>query len=220
MTLSSRRAADRGEYKLGRGIDYLGSIARMLRDLSGFATLVYELLQNADDAPGATTARFDITPEALIVWNDGQFSDCGSQELHPDQCPWLAERGERCDFHRFRSVSAGDKGRRADLTGAFGIGFTAVYQITDQPEVISSGQHWIIDETQPEEERIRVHRRCPVCDGETGTRFILPWARDPNSDFRQRTNATPVDGNDEAELVARIPRAAIGSAMEVGGCED
>jgi hypothetical protein len=195
-----------GEYKLGRGIDYLGSIARMLRDLSGFATLIYELLQNADDAPGATTARFDITPEALIVWNDGQFSDCGSQDLHPDQCPWLADQGERCDFHRFRSVSAGDKGRRADLTGAFGIGFTAVYQITDQPEIISSGQHWIIDETQPEEERIRVHARCSTCHGETGTRFILPWARDPNSDFRQRTNAPPVDGNDEVELAEVLDR--------------
>ena len=137
--LTAHQTDDAFEYRLGRGIDYLGSIARMLRDLSGFATLVYELLQNADDDPGATTARFDITSKALIVWNDGQFSDCGSQDLHPDQCPWLTDRGQRCDFHRFRSLSSGDKGRRADLTGAFGIGFTAVYQITDQPEIVSRG---------------------------------------------------------------------------------
>jgi Domain of unknown function (DUF3883) len=189
-----------GEYRLGRGIDYLGSIARMLRDLSGYATLVYELLQNADDAAGATAVRFDVTPEALIVWNDGRFSDCGKQDRHPDECPWLIEQDERCDFHRFRSVSAGDKGRRADLTGAFGIGFTAVYQITDQPELISAGQHWFIDETRPEAERIRVHTRCPVCDGEAGTSFILPWARDPNSEFRRRTNTPPVDADAPAEL--------------------
>ncbi|MFI5386234.1 MAG: DUF3883 domain-containing protein [Fimbriimonadales bacterium] len=206
MPPRSPKTDDTSEYKLGRGIDYLGSIARMLRDLSGFTTLAYELLQNADDTPDATTVRFDVTPDALVVWNDGHFSDCGQQRLHPDECPWIAERGERCDFHRFRSVSAGDKGRRADLTGAFGIGFTAVYQITDQPEIISSGQHWIIDETQAEGERIRVHRRCAVCEGETGTRFILPWARNPASEFRRRTNAPPVGELGPDELAAVLER--------------
>jgi len=200
------QAEDIGEYRLGRGIDYLGSIARMLRDLSGYATLIYELLQNADDAPGATAVRFDITPEALVVWNDGIFGDCKRQDLHPDQCPWLEERGERCDFHRFRSVSSGDKGRRVDLTGAFGIGFTAVYQITDQPEIISSGQHWILDETQSEGERIRVHHQCPVCEGEAGTRFILPWARDPNSEFRRLTNTPSVGEGAPAELAEVLER--------------
>jgi hypothetical protein len=197
---------DAAEYRRGRGMDYLGSMGRMLRDLSGSATLVYELLQNADDATDATAVRFDVTPEALVVWNDGRFSDCGKQDLHPDDCPWLGQQGERCDFHRFRSVSAGDKGRRADLTGAFGIGFTAVYQITDQPEVISSGRHWFIDETQEEANRIREHGRCQVCDGETGTRFILPWARDPNSEFRRRTNAPAIDDRAPAELAEVLDR--------------
>src|SRR5207247_11001320 len=86
------------------------------------------------------------------------------------------------------------------------IGFTSVDQITDHPEIISSGQHWVIDETQPEADRIRVHRRCQVCEGEMGTRFILPWARDPNSEFRQRTTAPAVDDATPKELSEVLDR--------------
>jgi hypothetical protein len=81
---STTGSVPEGERRLGRGIDYLGAIARMLRDLTGFSTLAYELIQNADDAPGATVMRFDVGQKALVVWNDGQFEDCGHQELHPD----------------------------------------------------------------------------------------------------------------------------------------
>jgi Domain of unknown function (DUF3883) len=189
-----------GERRLGRGIDYLGAIARMLRDLTGFSTLAYELIQNADDAPGATAMSFDVGHEALVVWNDGQFEDCGRQDLHWDDCPWRTERGRRCDFHSFRSVSGGDKGFREDTTGAFGIGFTAVYQVTDLPELISSGQHWFIDETLAEQDRIRVHTSCEVCQGQGGTRFILPWATNPNSAFRRLTGSQAVQPEWPAEF--------------------
>src|SRR5215475_13193487 len=61
---------------LSRGIDYLGDLGAKLRDLQGDRTLAYELIQNADD-PTATSMCFDVTNEALIVDNDGTFSDCG-----------------------------------------------------------------------------------------------------------------------------------------------
>jgi hypothetical protein len=51
---------------LSRGIDYLGDLGAKLRDLQGFATLAYELIQNADDA-GAGWMSFDICEAALIV---------------------------------------------------------------------------------------------------------------------------------------------------------
>src|SRR5262245_56385897 len=122
---------------LSRGQDYIGNISRILRDLQGHATVVHELIQNADDAPGAHKMRFVVTGTALEVWNDGTFDKCGDVQL--DECEWLVEEGHLCDFHSFRLVGSGDKRSRPGTTGAFGIGFTAVYQLTDRPELISCG---------------------------------------------------------------------------------
>ncbi len=98
-----------------RGISYHGNLGRVLRDLTGFATLMFELLQNADDA-GATTVRIDVGRDALVVVNDAVFSDCGNQDLVPEDCLYLDEFGHRCDFHSFREVASGDKRDRADTT--------------------------------------------------------------------------------------------------------
>ena len=128
---------------LSRGRDHLGSLGADLRDLQGFSTLAHELIQNADDAPGTTELVFKVQDDALIVENNGLFTDCG--EATANACLWLEDEqhGHRCDFHRFRLVGSGDKRSEDETTGAFGIGFTAVYQITDNPQVISSGHHWI-----------------------------------------------------------------------------
>jgi hypothetical protein len=138
---------------LSRGINYLGDLGVKLRDLQGFATLAHELIQNADDASGAGRMTFGVTPTALIVDNDGQFTDCG--QVEEPECPWSQEeeRGYMCDFHGFRSVASGHKRERQGTTGAFGIGFISVYQITDQPELISGGRHWILHEDRPENDR-------------------------------------------------------------------
>jgi len=114
---------------LSRGIDYLGDIGAKLRDLQGYRTLAHELIQNADDALTATDICFDIRENALIVENDGVFSDCN--QIDEPECPWKSDdaRGYRCDFHRFRHIAAGDKRGEVGTTGAFGIGFIAVYQI-------------------------------------------------------------------------------------------
>jgi hypothetical protein len=189
-----------------REIDYLGEIARILRDLTGFTTLAFELIQNADDADGADQLTFDISDQALVVWNNGQFTDCHRQDLPPQECPWLKEREHLCDFHSFRLVGSEDKRRRADATGAFGIGFTAVYQITDRPELISSGRHWIIDETKTRG-RITECEGCEACATESGTRFVLPWARDPESPFRRRTRAPAVAASAPEALLEEFTRA-------------
>src|SRR3990172_2030179 len=117
---------------LSRGIDYIGNLGTKLRDLQGFKTLAHELIQNADDVADATSMTFDVCDSALVVDNDGTFSDCGQVELL--ECPWKDDlkKAHRCDFHRFRYVAAGDKRAQEGTTGAFGIGFIAVYQITDQ----------------------------------------------------------------------------------------
>jgi len=123
-------------------VDFLGALANALVDLRGSATLAFELIQNADDADGATRMSFDVRDEALVVENDGLFTDCDDQDS--PECPWMETRRTRCDFHSFRLVQGGTKRDRDDTTGAFGIGFTSVYQITDQPELTSGSRQWVV----------------------------------------------------------------------------
>jgi hypothetical protein len=47
----------------GRAIDYLGALGKTLRDLTGYATLAHELIQNAEDA-GAGWIRFRVEADA------------------------------------------------------------------------------------------------------------------------------------------------------------
>jgi hypothetical protein len=156
----------------GREIDYLEDLGAKLRNLQGFTTLAHELLQNADDVPGVTVFTFDVRDDALIVENDGVFSDCG--QVEQPECPWkeVPNNGShRCDFHRFRLVAGADKRNEAGTTGAFGIGFISVYQITDRPELISK-RHWILDESQPAGQRIAQCPGCSTCrTSNPGTRF-------------------------------------------------
>lgn len=193
---------------LSRGEDYLGSIASRLGDLAGFQNLANELIQNADDA-GAERLRFLVDETGLTVWNSAQFRDCGDQSRGPDDCLWLPERRHRCDFHSFRLVSSRDKVERPGTTGAFGVGFTAVYQITDRPELISAGVHWVIDETAAEGQRIGVCPGCSDCESEAGTRFVLPWALDANSEFRRRTRTQPFALERLEELTQALSHQAI-----------
>ncbi|HEV8719938.1 MAG TPA: hypothetical protein VGW77_04780, partial [Candidatus Binatia bacterium] len=203
------------ETYLPRGLDYLGDLGSKLKDLQGFATLAYELIQNADDASEVSEIRFDVRDEALYVENDGQFSDCQQMELR--ECPWKNDPGKnrRCDFHRFQWVAGADKREQAGTTGNFGIGFISVYQITDHPEVISAGRHWILHEEQPENQRIRVCNGCSSCQGSDlpNTRFILPWATESNSVLRCALRADAVYaevGNSLIEELERVlPTAAL-----------
>jgi len=198
---------------LSRGIDYLNDIGAKLRDLKGFNTLAHELIQNAEDSEGVTWMSFDIRNDALVVDNDGVFSDCGQAE--EPSCPWRQTKGHMCDFHRFRVVGSGDKREEEGKKGAFGIGFIAVYQITDRPELLSAGRHWIVHEVKTEHERIEVCHGCPKCSEQNlpGTRFILPWAKDQSSALRKSLKVEAVSDGDInemlRELISTIPTSMI-----------
>lgn len=198
---------------LSRGMDYLSELKRTLGDLTGYSILAFELIQNADDAE-ASSLVFTFTETALEVWNDAEFSDCHHQALSPNECPLLENVGHRCDFHSFRLVSSEDKRHRGHTIGAFGIGFTAVYQITDRPEVISAGRHWLIDEGNPEAERIEVCGGCRRCNSShIGTTFVLPWAADERSFLRTRLTAPTMTveeiGDLRRELLEVIPTTVL-----------
>jgi len=187
-------------------IDFLGALANALVDLRGASTLAFELIQNADDAEGARNMIFDVRDEALVVENDGLFTDCDDQDS--PECPWMPARGTRCDFHSFRLVQGGTKRERDDTTGAFGIGFTSVYQITDEPQLTSGSRRWVI-RLGEEVERIGEDVIDPPLDR---TRLVLPWARD-QTPLRERLRAQPVDAGEPErmlnELLIAVPRAML-----------
>ena len=159
----------------------LGFMAKQLGDLRGPSSLAFELIQNADDAKddslklSATQIEFDVTDDALIVRNDAVFRDK--------------------DFNRIRVLASGTKldegGDRT--TGAFGVGFISVYQVTDRPQIYSAGQHWTL---RPEEELKQIEICDLPCDHpsftkDNGTKFYLPWAID-NSELRDKLKSPPI----------------------------
>ena len=186
---------------LSRSIDYLGDLGAKLRDLQGYRTLAHELIQNADDAP-AEWMSFDIWQDALILDNDGVFADC--KDIEASECPWIHNgiNDRICDFHRFRLIGTGNKRFQEGTTGAFGIGFITVYQLTDQPEVISAGHHWILHEERSEQERIEVCPGCQKCTQHDlpGTRFIFPFAREHQAPLRLALKVDPVPNNVAEQL--------------------
>ncbi len=173
-------------------VNYLGFLEAQLRDLGGIATLAYELIQNGDDAQvgdkPATTLTFDVTDEALIVENDGVFRPV--------------------DFERLQNIASGGKRKETGVTGAFGLGFIAVYQVTDAPEIFSGGHHWTIRPDAPPDQRIQ-ERQTEI----SGTLFRLPWAFDGRSPIRRalRIEAIQPGQLDDfaAEMAAAIERAAL-----------
>ncbi len=172
---------------LTQSFDFFGSLARNLQDLQGFDTLVYELIQNADDVkdengkPAAFRITFDIHDDALIVENDGVFREV--------------------DFNRMQSLAGGGKRDEPDTTGAFGIGFTAVYQITDNPELFSNRRHWRFV-PRPEDNIETRH-----VEETSGTVFRLPYATDPNSEIRQKLKLQAFDLSKLDELEKAISDA-------------
>lgn len=194
-------------HHLSRSADHLGSLANVLKDLGGDETILHELTQNADDAEGATRIRFSIGSDALTVWDDGVFSNCNHQEQK--QCPWRRERGRSCDLHSFRLFSGRHKSGDASTTGAFGVGFTCVYHLTDHPELVTAGTHLVLDEGASEDQRIQICRleACPTDHQSPGTTFVLPWAR-LESQLREQLEVETVNDERIARLHASFRHEA------------
>ncbi len=90
---------------------------------------IYELIQNADDS-GSDCLELQLDSNALLIWNDGR-------------------RFTEEDVRNICSLGSSDK----DLTdiGTFGIGFKAVYNYTEFPEIYSNDERFRIrDFIKPE----------------------------------------------------------------------
>ena len=98
---------------------------RIFKELYSEKThFIYELIQNAEDS-NSQCLELQLYEEGLLIWNDGsQFSEE--------------------DVRKICSLYSSDK----DLTqiGSFGIGFKAVYNYTDCPEIYSGTERFLIED--------------------------------------------------------------------------
>ncbi|MHB2058573.1 protein NO VEIN domain-containing protein [Pseudomonas monsensis] len=151
----------------------LGNIRSHLAGLQGYDVMALELIQNADDAK-AEEILFDITDSGLLVRNSGQFTYCGDLDK---PCAFPPEENYKCDYHRITDVGSGGKLSRGENIGRFGIGFVSTYQVTDHPEIRSSGIKLAL---YPERGQWFIE----AFEEPNGTSFFLPWADNPNTEAR------------------------------------
>ena len=176
-----------------QSVNFLGFLRGQLNGLQGIPTLCYELIQNADDVkdnngnPAATRITFDVCDDALYVYNDGVFRDI--------------------DFERMEKVSWGNKREEEGTTGAFGLGFISVYQITDSPEIFSSGRHWQFVPNGHEDERIR-----ETLMETKETKFRLPWAFE-ESEVRKELGIMPVSRESLSDFAVQINHSIESAAL-------
>ena len=126
MASDYKKIAEDHEKRYGWDVKHLRIYKRLYSDKTHF---VYELIQNADDSK-SQHLELQLNSNALLVWNDGrQFNEK--------------------DVRSICSLGSSDK----DLTniGTFGIGFKAVYNYTDFPEIYSDDERFCIrDFIKPE----------------------------------------------------------------------
>ena len=126
MATDYKKIAEEHKKDYGRKTNHLRFYKRLYNDKTHF---VYELIQNADDSK-SEHLELQLDTKTLLVWNDGRQFD-------------------EADVRNICSIGSSDK----DLTqiGNFGIGFKAVYNYTDVPEIYSGDERFRIhDFIKPE----------------------------------------------------------------------
>ena len=163
-TSSSRTVLDPLESSIEAFGQYEKITTRLKRLLDqytdGFAVLK-ELVQNADDA-GATEVRFlydeRTNKDALTHLLDEGMRECQGPAL------WVyndAEFTEK-DFENIEKLSGATKEHHTEKIGKFGLGFNAVYNLTDVPMFLSKNYFVVFD---PHMSHLRRHIKNPAKPG-------------------------------------------------------
>jgi transglutaminase-like putative cysteine protease len=118
---------------------------------------LFELLQNAEDA-GAASWEVDLRPDEVLVWHDGEPFDARDV---------------------VGVLSIGQTTKRADQIGLFGVGFKAVYEVSERPQFASGPFRFeIADVSIPRRLDAALHG-----ERDGGTLLVLPL-RNPNDSTR------------------------------------
>lgn len=133
-------------------VDVLGNIRERLTSLAGFPAFCFEMLQNAEDAK-SEWIELRFRDECLEVANGSTFS--------------------QDDWDRITEIA--HAGKPVENIGTFGVGFTSVFQYTDEPSILSGGTRVTFSLM-----RIASGEDDTILQEETehapGTTFVIPWA--------------------------------------------
>ena len=113
---------------------------RLKRILTGYPCekeILKELLQNADDAQ-ATEICFIKDPRNHP--DERVFEDSWKQLQGPALCVYNNRPFTNADIEGIRNLGEGSKGDDPNKTGQYGVGFNAVYHLTDVPSFMSKGE--------------------------------------------------------------------------------
>ena len=99
--------------------------------------ILKELLQNADDAQ-ATEICFIKDPRQHQ--DEKVFGDSWKPLQGPALCVYNNKPFTEADIQGIQNLGEGSKGDDPNKTGQYGVGFNAVYHLTDVPSFVSSGE--------------------------------------------------------------------------------
>ena len=117
---------------------------RLLEEYTDGFSVLKELLQNADDA-GATEVRFlydeRTNVDAMTCLIDEGMKGCQGPAL------WVYNDAvfKDEDFENIAKLNEATKKRNTEMIGRFGLGFNAVYNLTDVPMILSRNYFVIFD---------------------------------------------------------------------------
>lgn len=202
----------------GRNQRDLGNALKLLSDqlYNSDGHFLLELLQNADDnayAPGVEPAvSIDVGPESIVLRNNEVgFSDSNVEAL----------------------CSVGESTKRtqkSQTTGEKGIGFKAVFKVSDRPEVHSGGYHFCFDRVRYGDLGLVTPRWLEPPTNQPplrGTTIVLPYKStySPNQDLqaqlrpelllflRRLRRVRIVDGS--KGITTELRRSGEGSIVEI-----
>ena len=117
-------------------------LSNILKDYKEGVGIIKELIQNADDA-GASKVRF------LVDWRQGPTESLFSPEMKHCQGPALWAYNDAVftdkDFENINKLAGATKVEDLAKIGRFGLGFNAVYHLTDVPSFVSREYFVVFD---------------------------------------------------------------------------
>ena len=141
LGVKTRRAEALRHYAYGLSFgqreELVNRLRRILEAFPCEKELLKELLQNADDAE-ATEICFVYDPRQHP--KKKVFEECWEPLQGPALCVYNNKPFTQADIEGIQNLGQGSKGSDPNKTGQYGVGFNAVYHLTDVPSFMSSGE--------------------------------------------------------------------------------